>query len=177
MRASFFTTSVATGLVLLSASADTGPALAQAAERPTLTKSTIDGLVVIKSVLASRPGRIGCSTNATLSGSPANLPHKVTVTYTKVPGDSSLIEFQVSHVWTAARIEPVLTIGSASVSGIADMRGKANQYVSFYKPESAFNRILGEQGSATLSFDGKSYSWSTPTLSAMVNALRQCANG
>lgn len=68
-----------------------------------------------------------------------------------------------------------LTIGNGSVSGLADVKGKAEGNVSLTRPLGNFNTVRGEQGTAKIAFDGKSFSWTAPSFDSVLQALAQCA--
>lgn len=161
--------------LLGSAVASTGPVLAQATERPVLTKSTIDGLLVTKSTLASRPGEVACFTHVILTGGTGTTPPRLTVTVRRFASGNRSVELETLAIWGATRPVPTIAIGSESVSAPADFRGKSAGYVSLSKNASDFNRLRDQQGTATFSFDGKSYSWTTPSFGSILTTLERCA--
>lgn len=150
------------------------PSLAQAAAKPSLTKSVVNGLTVWRSPSATTPGAVQCSTAVTLTNNSGGAAPKLTVTYYRAANGNSQVELQVPSPWVAARPELTLTLGNSSVSGPVDLRGKADGYVYFTRPTNAFSKVRAGQGAATISFDGKSFSFATPSFDTVLQALEQC---
>lgn len=150
------------------------PSLAQAATKPSVTKSVVNDLTVWKSASPTTPGAVQCYTGVTLTSSSGGTVPKLTVTYYRSANGSGQIELQIPGAWIAARPEMTLTIGNSSVSGQVDLKGKAGGYVSLTRPASTFGTVRAEQGGATISVDGKSFSFAAPSFGAVLQALEQC---
>ncbi len=69
----------------------------------------------------------------------------------------------------------MLTIGNGSVSGLADVKGRAEGAISLTRPLGNFNTVRGKQSTAKIAFDGKSFSWTAPSFDSVLQALAQCA--
>lgn len=150
------------------------PSLAQAAAKPSVTKSVVGGLTVWRSPSPTTPGAVQCSTGVTLTNSAGGVAPKLTVTYYRSANGNGQVELQIASTWVAVRPELTLTIGTSSVSGPVDLKGKAEGYVSFTRPRNAFNTVRAGQGTATISFDGKSFSFATPSFDTVLQAVEQC---
>lgn len=150
------------------------PSLAQAAKKPSVTKSVVNGLTVWRSPSVTTPGAVQCYTGVALTNSTGGPAPKLTVTYYRSANGNGQIELQIPGGWAAARPEMTLTIGSGSVAGPVDLKGKAEGYVSLTRPRNAFNTVRAGQGTATISFDGNSFSFATPSFDTVLEALEQC---
>lgn len=150
------------------------PSLAQAAAKPSVTKSVVNGLTVWRSPSPTTPGAVQCSTGVTLTNSSGGAAPKLTVTYYRAANGNGQVELQIPSPWVAVRPELMLTIGTSSVSGPIDLKGKAEGYVSFTRPRNAFNTVRAQQGTATISFDDKTFSFATPSFDTVLQALEQC---
>ncbi|WP_446653045.1 hypothetical protein [Blastomonas sp.] len=150
------------------------PSLAPAAAKPSVTKSVVNGVTVWRSPSPTTPGAVQCSTAVTLANSSGGAAPKLTMTYYRAANGNGQVELQIPSPWVADRPELTLAIGNSSVSGPVDLRGKAEGYVSFTRPRNAFNTVRAGQGTATISFDGKSFSWTAPSFDTVLQALEQC---
>lgn len=150
------------------------PSLAQAATKPSVTKSVVNGLTVWKSASPTTPGAVQCYTGVTLTNNSGGAAPKLTVTYYRSANGNGQVELQIPTGWVAVRPEMTLTIGTSSVSGPVDLKGKAEGYVSLTRSASAFNSVRAGQGSATISVDGKSFSFAAPSFGAVLQTLEQC---
>lgn len=150
------------------------PSLAQAAAKPSVTKSVVGGLTVWRSPSLTTPGAVQCYTGVTLTNASGGAAPKLTVTYYRAANGNGQVELQIPGAWLAARPEMTLTIGGGSVSGLVDAKGKAGGFFSLTKPKSAFNTVRAEQGGATISVDGKSFSFATPSFDTVLQAVEQC---
>lgn len=150
------------------------PSLAQAAAKPSVTKSVVNGLTVWRSPSPTTPGAVQCYTGVMLTNASGGAAPKLTVTYYRSANGNGQVELQIPSPWVAVRPELTLTIGTSSVSGPVDLKGKAEGYVSFTRPRANFNTVRAQQGTATISFDDKSFSFATPSFDTVLQAVEQC---
>ncbi len=114
-------------------------------------------------------------TGVTLVNGSGGAAPKLTVTYYRCANGNGQVDLQVPGPWVAARPEMTLTIGNGSVFGLAGVKGRAEGNVSLTRPLGNFNTVRGEQGTAKIAFDGKSFSWTAPSFDSVLQALAQCA--